>query len=59
MKHLIVNVAGLGWKTIQQFGFTQLNGYAFRNASSIFPAVTCTAQASLRTALEPRYHGMT
>lgn len=59
MKHLIVNVAGLGWETIQRFGFTQLNGYAFRNASSIFPAVTCTAQASLRTAQEARCHGMT
>lgn len=34
-------------------------GLEFRPAKSVFPAVTCTAQASFRTAAEPRVHGMT
>lgn len=33
-------------------------GLEFRPAKSVFPAVTCTAQASFRTASEPRVHGM-
>lgn len=58
MKHLIINVAGLGWETTQRFGLTHLNGCAFKNVLSVFPAVTCTAQATLRTATEAREHGM-
>ncbi|MBO7223720.1 MAG: alkaline phosphatase family protein, partial [Kiritimatiellae bacterium] len=58
MKHLIINVAGLGWETTQRFGLTHLYGCAFKNALSVFPAVTCTAQATLRTATEAREHGM-
>ena len=34
-------------------------GLEFRSAASAFPAVTCTAQATFRTAAEPRAHGMT
>ena len=33
-------------------------GLAFRAARSVFPAVTCTVQASFRTAAPPREHGM-
>ena len=58
MKHLIVNVAGLGWETCQRFGLKEINGFKFKPAHSVFPAVTCTAQASLRTATLPREHGM-
>ena len=57
MKHLVVSVAGLGWRDLETRGAARLAGLDFRPARSVFPAVTCVAQATLRTALPPREHG--
>ncbi len=59
MKHLIVIAAGLGYRGLEKRNLTEFCGLKFSPAKSVFPAVTCTAQASLRTASEPREHGMT
>ena len=59
MKHLIVSVAGLGWDDVQRRCGGSLAGLRFQPAESVYPAVTCTAQATLRTGLTPREHGMT
>ena len=58
MKHIVVSVAGLGWRDLETRGLARLAGLEFRPARSVFPAVTCTAQAGLRTALPAREHGM-
>ncbi|MBQ9726461.1 MAG: alkaline phosphatase family protein [Kiritimatiellae bacterium] len=58
MKHIVVSVAGLGWRDLEQRGLANLAGLDFRPVRSVFPAVTCVAQATLRTALPPRGHGM-
>jgi predicted AlkP superfamily pyrophosphatase or phosphodiesterase len=50
-KLLVVQVAALGHDLV-----ASLPG--FRSAQSFFPALTCTAQASFRTAALPREHGM-
>lgn len=50
-KLLIIEVAGLA----QEF---DMAGLYFRTLQSVFPAVTCTVQASFRTALPPGKHGM-
>ena len=57
-KWMIVNVAGLGWSEVSSRGFSRIAGIDLAPAASVFPAVTCTAQASFRTASEPRKHGM-
>lgn len=36
----------------------QVSGLTFRRTDGVFPAVTCTAQASFRTASPPADHGM-
>lgn len=59
MKHLIVSVAGLGYRKLEAARSLQIAGLSFQPAASVFPAVTCVAQASFRTAAEPRAHGMT
>lgn len=56
---LIVSVAGLGWKDLEARKLTKQAGFSFIPADSVFPAVTCTAQASFRTASTARQHGMT
>ena len=59
MNHLIVIAAGLGYEDLERRGLTKMAGLAFSPAASAFPAVTCVAQATFRTAAEPRDHGMT
>ena len=59
MKHLVISAAGLGWRDLETRGETSLAGIPFAPAQSVFPALTCTAQATLRTALPPSAHGMT
>jgi predicted AlkP superfamily pyrophosphatase or phosphodiesterase len=58
MKHLIASVAGLGFEDVRRHWDGRLGDLAFHPAGSVFPAVTCTAQASFRTGLLPREHGM-
>lgn len=59
MKHLVVSAAGLGWDDVQRHGLAGAAGLRFRPAESVFPAVTCVAQATLRTGLPPSEHGVT
>ena len=59
MKILVIEVAALGYKTWQQLHslsfWEMLN---FGSVKTVFPAVTCTVQASFRTASPPSEHGM-
>jgi predicted AlkP superfamily pyrophosphatase or phosphodiesterase len=50
-KLLVIDVAALGWNLVSE-------NADYRPAESIFPAVTCTIQASFRTAVLPAEHGM-
>jgi predicted AlkP superfamily pyrophosphatase or phosphodiesterase len=50
-KLLVVDIAALGWNAV-----SHLSG--FQPAQTVFPAVTCTVQASFRTAAAPQEHGM-
>lgn len=58
MKSLKVIAAGLGWKSLEAKGKTEIAGIKFSPKESCFPAVTCVAQANLRTGLTPAEHGM-
>ena len=58
MKKLTVIAAGLGYGLLERNGMTEIAGLKFTPKASVFPAVTCVAQASLRTGLTPAEHGM-
>ena len=58
MKTLKVVAAGLGYNLLERNGMLEMAGLKFHSALSVFPAVTCVAQASLRTGLAPAEHGM-
>ena len=58
MKTLSVVVAGLGYRLLERNAMTEIAGLAFSPRESVFPAVTCVAQASLRTGLSPAEHGV-
>lgn len=58
MKHLIISVAGLSWDDVCKYWKGRLRDLHFRAAKSVFPAVTCTAQAGFRTATDVCDHGM-
>lgn len=58
MKKLTVIAAGLGYRLLERNGMLRLAGLRFEPAPSVFPAVTCVAQATLRTGLSPERHGM-
>ena len=59
-KLLVVQAAALGWGLIGAEGADSARwlDMDFRPAGAVFPAVTCTAQASFRTASPPADHGM-
>ena len=57
-KLLLLNVAALGYELLQTHGITTLAGLPIQALSPTAPAVTCTAQATLRTALPPQQHMM-
>lgn len=57
-KLLVVQVAGLGYEFLRKNHGVQWEGMTFSKAAAVFPAVTCTAQASFRTAALPEFHGM-
>ena len=50
--------AALGWEGAEKNAFGKVGDLVFRPAEGVFPAVTCTAQATLRTGLLPKDHGM-
>src|SRR6266581_4715222 len=50
-KLLVVDIAALGWNAVA--GLPD-----FQPAQTVFPAVTCTVQASFRTGAEVGEHGM-
>lgn len=57
-KWLVVQVAGLSQDLVAAHpGFAKL-GLEFRPMDSVFPALTCTAQATFRTASPVAAHGM-
>lgn len=58
MKRITVSVAALGYGLLERNGLTRMAGLDFAPAQSVFPAVTCVAQASLRTGLDASGHGM-
>ncbi len=58
-KLLVIQVAALGYDVLlEQIGGAAWNGLTFEPAASVFPAVTCTVQGTMRTALPPAKHGM-
>ena len=57
-KILVIQVAALSWDLIESNNATRMHGLNFQFADSVFPAVTCTVQASFRTASAPADHGM-
>ena len=58
MRRLTVMAAGLGHRLLERNGMTEMAGLRFGAVPSVFPAVTCVAQATLRTGLSPAEHGM-
>lgn len=58
MKKLNVIAAGLGWSVLERNAAKSIAGMTFEPAESVFPAVTCVAQATARTGLKPSEHGM-
>ena len=57
-KLLVIQVAGLGHAFATRNGLKEVGGCAVRPLATVFPALTCTAQATLRTGLSPAEHGM-
>ena len=57
-KLLVIQVAGLGYAFTARHGVREIAGLPLRPGRPVFPALTCTAQASLRTGLPPGGHGM-
>ena len=58
MKRLTVVAAGLGYRLLERNGMLRMAGLEFGSRPSVFPAVTCPVQATLRTGLGPAEHGM-
>ncbi len=58
MKTLVVMAAGFGRSVLERNHLTSIAGLSASTEKSVFPAVTCVAQASLRTGLEPAAHGV-
>ncbi len=57
-KMLAVDVAALGWDLLERAERLSLGDLRFRPLESVFPALTCTAQASFRTAAPRGVHGI-
>lgn len=56
-KWLVVQVAALGWNLLENRG-SGLGGLHFSPLEPLTPGLTCSAQASFRTARQPAQHGM-
>ena len=57
-KLLLIQTAGLGYDFAMRNGVREIGGVAVRPMQPVFPALTCTAQATLRTGLTPAQHGL-
>lgn len=57
-KLLVIQVAGLGHAFAERNGLREIAGCPVRSFEPVFPALTCPAQATLRTGLPPSGHGM-
>lgn len=57
-KLLVLQVAALGADFLRKEGVTSLAGLPLSSITPLAPAVTCVAQASLRTGLPPEGHGL-
>jgi len=55
-KLLVVDCAALGWELVQRHAPPP--GLTFQKTETVFPAVTCVAQASFRTARTASDHGL-
>jgi predicted AlkP superfamily pyrophosphatase or phosphodiesterase len=55
-KLLVIQVAGLGYECVRKLGAPSCG--TARALKPLFPALTCTAQATLRTGTPPAQHGM-
>ena len=55
---LVLSVAALGADLLREASVERLAGFPVRPIAPVFPAVTCVAQATLRTALPPAGHGI-
>jgi predicted AlkP superfamily pyrophosphatase or phosphodiesterase len=55
-KLLVIQVAGLGYDFMRKLGMPSCG--TARALKPLFPALTCTAQATLRTGATPAQHGM-
>jgi len=55
---LVIQVAALGYEFLKRERGAEWDGLTFHPLEPVFPAVTCTAQASFRTAAAPATHGM-
>ncbi len=58
-KLLLLSIAAMGEELLRTHGIKTLAGLPLRGLSPVSPAVTCVAQATLRTGLLPEAHGMT
>ena len=56
-KLAVLQVAALGWDFYSQ-NMAKRKLPAFKKTKSVFPAVTCTTMASVRTGMMPSQHGM-
>ena len=57
-KLLVVQVAGFGHAFSARHGVDTVAGLPLRPLTPVFPALTCTAQATLRTGVPPDGHGI-
>jgi predicted AlkP superfamily pyrophosphatase or phosphodiesterase len=57
-KLVVIQVAGMGYDFLRHFNKTKAGSLKFKSIESVFPAVTCSVQASFRTASKPGEHGM-
>jgi predicted AlkP superfamily pyrophosphatase or phosphodiesterase len=57
-KLLVVQAAGLGFDFLKSHAALSMAGMDFHPLDTVFPALTCTVQASFRTASRPDQHGM-
>ncbi|MDA3927037.1 MAG: alkaline phosphatase family protein [Kiritimatiellae bacterium] len=58
MKLLIIQIAGLGFDFASAQGLSEIAGCKAQKLQPVFPALTCTVQATLRTAQPPSKHGV-